>query len=108
MQYLTILLSSFGEEDFQRFASNFLSSNCLWLLFLRQNRWQHHLNKLELHIHKDYLCVIYKIFKGLHQKVCICRQYLRILLSSFGEEDFQRFASNFLFKLSLAIISPKM
>ena len=33
MQYLRILWSSFGEEDFQRFASNFLCSNCLWLLF---------------------------------------------------------------------------
>ena len=33
VQYLRILFSSFGEEDFQRFASNFLCSNCLWLLF---------------------------------------------------------------------------
>ena len=77
MQYLSILFSSFGEEDFQRFASsNFLRSNCLWLLFRRQNWWHHHLNKLELHIHKDCLCVIYK--------------------SNFGEEDFQRFALNLL------------
>ena len=40
----------------------------------------------------------------------ICVQYLRILLSSFGEEDFQRFTSNFnsMFKLSLASISPIM
>ena len=32
-QYLRILLSSFGEEDFQRFALNLLCSKCLWLLF---------------------------------------------------------------------------
>ena len=31
-EYLRILSNSFGEEDFQRFASNFLCSNCLWLL----------------------------------------------------------------------------
>ena len=33
VQYLRILLSSFGEEDFQRFAINLLCSNCLSLLF---------------------------------------------------------------------------
>ena len=47
VQYLRILLSSFGEEDFQRFASNFLCLNCLWLLFRQQCICRHHLNKLE-------------------------------------------------------------
>ena len=58
VQYLKIMLSSFG-EDFQRFASNFLCSDCLWLLIRRQCRWSHPLNELELHIPKDY-CVISK------------------------------------------------
>ena len=73
MQYLRILFSSFGEEDFQRLALNLLCSNCLSLLFRQQCRWHYHLNKLCLHTPKDYLYVI----------------YLRILLSSFGEEDFK-------------------
>ena len=36
-------------------------------------------------------------------------QYLRILLSNFGKEDFQRFYIKFaMFKLSMAIILPIM
>ena len=31
-----------------------------------------------------------------HYTYLICAQYLRILFSSFGEEDFQRFALNLL------------
>ena len=58
--YLCAISKNFGEEDFQKFASNFLCSNCLWLLLRRQYGWHHHLNKLELHIFKDYLCVISK------------------------------------------------
>ena len=35
VQYLGILLSSFGEKYVQRFALNLLRSNYLWLLFGR-------------------------------------------------------------------------
>ena len=33
VQYLRILFTNFGEENFQRFAFSLLCSNCLWLLF---------------------------------------------------------------------------
>ena len=68
MQYLRILSSCFGEEDFQRFASN-----CLWLFFANN--------------------VGVPPFEQTLINTCpriICVQYLRILFSSFGEEDFSK------------------
>ena len=59
MQYLKILFNSFGEEDFQRFALNYLCSNYFGF-FPQICRWRHHLNKILLDIPKDYLCVISK------------------------------------------------
>ena len=57
MQYLRILLSTFGEEVFQRFASNFVQI-VFGYYFADNVDGTNHLNELELHIHKDYLCVI--------------------------------------------------
>ena len=83
LQYLKILFSSFGEEDFQIVFSYYFTNNVggatIWTKF-------------------DY-----------KYTRTICMQYLRIFFSSFGEEDFQRFAFKLtMFKLSLAIISPIM
>ena len=83
------MLSSFGEEDFQMFALNLLCSKCFSLLFRRKCRGGHHLNKHSLHMPMDYF---------------VSNQ--RILFTSFGEEDFQRFCIKFaMFKMTLAIIS---
>ena len=51
---------------------------------------------------------IWSIFNKTYPRT-ICVQYLRILFSSFGEEDFQRFSIKLImFKLFLAIISTIM
>ena len=80
LQYLRILWSGFGEKEFHRFTLNLLCSNCLCLLFHQYCRWS-----------RDFLTNFNKTFLRT-----ICVQYLRILLRSFGEEDFQRFALNLL------------
>ena len=75
MQYLRILLSSFG-EDFQRFASNFLYSYCLWLYLpimqlvppFEQTRITHTKGLFVCNIY-EFCSVVFekKIFKGLHE-----------------------------------------
>ena len=80
MQYLRILFNSFGEEDFQRFC-------------------------IKLSMFKLFLAIISPIMQvappfedfligHTQEYLRISMQYLRILFSSFGEEDFQRFALN--------------
>ena len=69
VQYLKILLCSFGEEDFQSFALNYLCSNSFWLL-LADNVGG---------------TTIWTNFDYTYPRT-ICVQYLRILLISFGED----------------------
>ena len=77
MQYLEIWFSSFGEEDFQRFAINYLVQ-IIFGYYLANN-----VGGITIRTNFNYTC-----------PRTICVQYLRILFSSFGEEDFQRFALN--------------
>ena len=66
---------SFGEEDFLKVCIKFaMLKLALWLLFCRYCRWLHHLNRFNYTSPRT-----------------ICVQYLRILMSSFTEEDFSIF-----------------
>ena len=67
MHYLRILLSNFGEEDFQRFALNLLCSNCL--------KFADNVGGATIYTNFNYT-----------YPTSICVQYQRILLSSFGED----------------------
>ena len=66
VQYLKNLLSSFGEEDFQRFTLNLLRSNFGYFL--------------PIHMPKDYMCVQYLLFNSFGEEVF---QRFRIKLSMF-------------------------
>ena len=53
-------MSSFGEEDFQMFALNLPCSNSFGYYFKDNVGGRHHLNKLKLHMPKDYMCAVPK------------------------------------------------
>ena len=77
--YLRILFTSFGVEDFQRFALNLLHLNCLCHYSVDNA------GGTTIGTNFNFKC-----------PRTIFVQHLRILWSSFGEEDFRRFALNLL------------
>ena len=78
MQYLRILFGNFVEEDFQRFCIKFNYVQIVFGYYFAENVVAPPFEQTFLDIPKDNLCAI----------------YLRILFSSFEEENFQRFALN--------------
>ena len=81
VQHLRIWLSSFEEENFQRFALNKITMFKLFVDIISP------------------IMLVAPLFEQtliIHAQTTTCVKCLRILFISFGEEDFQGFALNLL------------